>query len=158
MRMDEQAFQSLDDLRQRLPSKYYVGQEHVMLTVDVEKTNDVAIVRCIGRLVRGAGVSTLRNAVVSENDTRMIVLDLSEVEMMDAGGLSALVSLHHWTRSRGIRLKLVNPAPLVLDLLTRTHLDCVFDISTFADALLVLGGCEGARTERVMAEAASLSR
>lgn len=129
-----------------------------MLTIDVEKTSDVAIVRCIGRLVRGAGVSTLRNAVVSENDTRMIVLDLSEVEMIDAGGLSALVSLHHWTRSRGVRLKLVNPAPLVQDLLARTHLDCVFDVSSLDDALMILGGCERERAQRVMAEAAAFSR
>ena len=36
-----------------------------MFKVDVEKTADVAIVRCIGRLIRGEAVSTLRNAVVS---------------------------------------------------------------------------------------------
>jgi hypothetical protein len=30
-------------------------------------------------------------------------------------------------------------------MLTRTHLDCVFDISTFDDALAVLGDCECSR-------------
>jgi anti-anti-sigma factor len=111
-----------------------------MLTIDVEKTDDVAVVRCIGRIVRGQPVCTLRNAVVSEADTRMIVLDLSEVESLDAGGLTALVSLHHWTRAHGIQLKLVNPAHFVAGMLACTHLDCVFDISSLDDAILVLGG------------------
>ena len=60
--------------------------------------------------MRGVEVCTLRNAVVSEKTTRIVVLDLSQVEFMDAGGLNALVSLHHWTRNHGIQLKLVNPS------------------------------------------------
>ena len=111
-----------------------------MLTIDLEKSGDVAVVRCTGRIVRGEGVSTLRNAVVSEKDTRIVVLDLSEVESLDAGGLTALVSLHHWTRSRGIQLKLVDPSPFVREVLTRTRLDYVLDISAFDEAVAVLGG------------------
>jgi len=109
-----------------------------MLTIDVEKANDVAVVHCGGRLVRGAEVSTLRNAVVSEKGTRIMVLDLSQLEFMDAGGLSALVSLHHWSRNHGIQLKLVNPSHLVLEMLTRTRLNRVFEISSLHDALKVL--------------------
>jgi anti-anti-sigma factor len=111
-----------------------------MLTIDIEKTSDVAVVRCTGRIVRGEEVCTLRNAVVSERDTRIVVLDLSEVESVDAGGLSALVSLHHWTRDRGIQLKLVNPSPFVHEMLLRTRLNRVFDISSLRDALVVLSG------------------
>ena len=109
-----------------------------MLTIDVEKTGDVAVVRCSGRIVRGAEVRTLRNAVVSENNTRIVVLDLSDVEMLDAGGLTALLSLHQWARSRGVQLKLVNPTHFVQEVLTRTRLDRVFDISSFDHALFIL--------------------
>jgi len=109
-----------------------------MLTIDVERTGDVAVVRCSGRIVRGAEVRTLRNAVVSENDTRIVVLDLSDVETLDAGGLTALLSLHQWARSRGVQLKLVNPSHFVHEILTRTRLDGVFDISTFDHALFIL--------------------
>ena len=56
-------------------------------------------------------------------------------------GLTLLVSLHRWAESNAIHLKLVNPRPFVYEMLTRTHLDCVFDISTFDHALAVLG-CE----------------
>ena len=111
-----------------------------MLTLDVEKIGDVAVVRCLGRIVRGEAVGTLRNAVVSERDTRIVVLDLSDVEAMDAGGLTALVLLHHWTRVRGIQLKLVNPSHFVNETLERTGLNYVFDISSLHDALVVLGG------------------
>ncbi|HVO82770.1 MAG TPA: STAS domain-containing protein [Terriglobales bacterium] len=113
-----------------------------MLTVDVEKTGDVAVVRCTGRVVRGEAVCTLRSAVVSQRNTRIVVLDLSEVETIDAGGLTALVSLHHWTRNRGIQLKLVNPSHFVKEMLFRTRLNRVFDISSLHDALLVLGSVD----------------
>lgn len=111
-----------------------------MLTIDVEKTDDVAVARCSGRIVRGEGVCALRTAVISERNTRIVVLDLSEVEMIDAGGLSALVSLHQWTRNRGIQLKLVDPTQFVREVLERTGLDRVFEISSLHDALVVLGG------------------
>jgi len=116
-----------------------------MPLIDVEKTEDVAVVRCSGRIVRGEAIHTLKHTVISERDTRIVVLDLSEVETVDAGGLAALVSLHHWTCTRGIQLKLVNPSHFVREMLQRTGLDKVFEISSFQDALLVLGG--GHRTE-----------
>ena len=111
-----------------------------MLTIDVERTGDVAVVRCAGRIVRGQEVHTLRTAVIGEKNSRIVVLDLTEVESIDAGGLNTLVSLHEWSRSRGVQLKLVNPSHFVKEMLTRTKLDRVFDISTFRRALHVLTG------------------
>ena len=113
-----------------------------MLTIDVEKTGEVAVVHCSGRLVRGEEVRTLRNAVVSQKITRIVVLDLSQVEFMDAGGLNALVSLHHWTRDHRIQLKLVHPSRLVQDMLTRTRLNRVLDISSLRDVLVILSGSD----------------
>ncbi|HZP64460.1 MAG TPA: STAS domain-containing protein [Terriglobales bacterium] len=113
-----------------------------MLNIDVEKTGDVAVVRCAGRIVRGQEVHTLRTAVIAEKQSRIVVLDLSDVEIIDAGGLNTLVSLHEWARSRGVQLKLVNPSHFVHEMLTRTKLDRVFDISTFRRTLHVLTGVE----------------
>ena len=111
-----------------------------MFNIDVEKTSDVAIVRCMGRLVRGAAVSTLKSVVVSEKSTRMILLDLSEIEALDAGGVNALVGLHHWALTRGIKVKIVDPSRFVLEMMSSFHLDRVFEISSLRDALLVLSG------------------
>lgn len=118
-----------------------------MLTIDVEKSGDVAVVRCGGRIVRGEEVFALRNAVVSEKNSRIVVLDLSEVESVDANGLTTLLSLHQWTRSRGVQLKLVNPTHFVQEILQRTKLDRVFDISSFHQALHLMAGvhCTHAR-------------
>jgi len=113
-----------------------------MLTIDVEKSRGVAVVHCSGRLVRGAEVCTLRKAVVSEKTTRIVVLDLSQVEFMDAGGLNVLVSLYHWTRNHGIQLKLTQPSRLVHEMLTRTRLNRVFEISSLHDALAILSGVD----------------
>jgi len=109
-----------------------------MLTIDVEKTGDVAVVRCVGRIVRGAGIRTLRNAVFSEKNIRIVVIDLSDVEMLDAGGLTALISMHQWAQSRNVQLKLVNPSHFVNEVLTLTGLNNVFEISRFEHALFVL--------------------
>src|SRR6202142_547640 len=113
-----------------------------MLTIDVEKNGEVAGGPCNGRLGRGVEVSTLRNAVVSQKTTRIVVLDLSQVGFMDAGGLNALVSLHHWTRNHGIQLKLVNPSRLVREMLTCTHLNRLFDMSSLRDAMAILSGVD----------------
>ena len=109
-----------------------------MFTIEIERTGDVAVARCTGRIVRGDAVRNLRETVVSERDIRVVVLDLSDVRSLDAGGLTALVSLHLWARHRGIQLKLVNPCRFVREMFERTHLNCVFDISSLETALQVL--------------------
>jgi anti-anti-sigma factor len=111
-----------------------------MLKIHVEKNAELVIVRCLGRLTRGEAVTTLRNVVVSKQNTQMILLDLSEVEAVDAGGVNALVSLHQWATERGIQVKLVHPSTFVCEVLTRFGLDGVFQISTLDDALVVLAG------------------
>jgi anti-anti-sigma factor len=120
-----------------------------MLAVRTERAGDVVVVKCAGRIVRGQE-NTLRNAVLAEKLTRIIILDLTDVESLDAGGLNLLVSLHRWTESNRVHLKLVNPRPFVHEMLTRTHLDCVFDISTFDDALAVLAGCRHRQAENAV--------
>jgi anti-anti-sigma factor len=112
-----------------------------MLTVRTERAGDIVVVKCAGRIVRGQE-TMLRTAVLQEKLARIIVLDLSDVESVDAGGLNLLVSLHRWTESNRAHLKLVNPCAFVHEMLTRTHLDCVFDISSLDCALAVLRGTE----------------
>ena len=68
----------------------------------------------------------------------MVVLDLSDVEMLDGGGLGMFVFLHRWTRDNGVQLKLVNPAPFVREMLDRTRLTCLFNVSSIDDVFDVL--------------------
>jgi len=103
-----------------------------------EQSNDVAVLQCAGRIVRGEAIHFLKDAVVSLKNPRVVVLDLTEVTMLDGGGLGMLVFLHRWTRDQGIQLKLVNPSLFVREMLDRTRLSCVFNISSVDDAVEIL--------------------
>jgi anti-anti-sigma factor len=108
------------------------------LHIRSEQTGDVAVLQCTGRIVRGETLHFLKRAVTSLKQPRVVVLDLSAVEMLDGGGLGMLVFLHRWTRDNAIQLKLVNPSEFVRDMLDRTRLSCVFDISSVDDAVEIL--------------------
>jgi anti-anti-sigma factor len=124
-----------------------------MLTVKSERAGDVIVIKCAGRIVRGQEAA-LRNAVLQEKLARVVVLDLSDVDSIDAGGLTLLVSLHRWAENNRTHLKLVNPSVFVHEMLTRTHLSCVFDISSFDDAVTVLCGRRRERENHTAAVAA----
>jgi len=108
------------------------------LHIKSEQTGDVAVLQCAGRVVRGEALHFLKDAVIGLKQPRVVVLDLSAVEMVDGGGLGMLVFLHRWTRDQAIQLKLVNPSNFVREMLERTRLSCVFNISSVDDAVEIL--------------------
>jgi anti-anti-sigma factor len=114
------------------------------LQIRSEQSGDVAVLQCAGRIVRGEPVHHLKQAVTSLHEPRVVVLDLTEAEMIDGGGLGMLVFLHRWTRDNAIQLKIVNPSPFVREMLNRTRLTCVFDISSVEDAVQILCTCNAA--------------
>lgn len=111
-----------------------------MLTVDVDRSEDIVVLQCRGRIVRGEATNLLRDAVTAPRNARIIVLDLSDVDAVDGSGLGMLVFLHHWTRNNTVQLKLVNPSPLVREIMERTRLTRIFDVSSVGDALMILRG------------------
>ena len=108
------------------------------LRYQVECQHDVAIVRCSGRLVRGNALDAFRKGIQGLEHLRVLVVDLSEIEQLDAGGLGALMVVRRWTRLNSIQMKLVNPSPFVLRLLEATRLTAVFEISSLEEALCIL--------------------
>jgi anti-anti-sigma factor len=111
-----------------------------MISVSCDKSGDVAVVKCAGRMVRGEAVETLKRTVVAQAGARIVAIDMSDVEALDGGGLGMLVFLHRWAGDNGTQLKLVNPSHHVHEMLERTGLDRVIDVSSLRDALTVLGG------------------
>ena len=111
--------------------------------VKTEKTGDVVVLQCAGRMVRAEALSLLKDIVTRLSQLRVVVLDLSEVEMLDAGGLGMLVSLHNWACANGIQLKLVNPSKLVRQMLELTGLTSVLQISSVEDVIQIF--CNGDR-------------
>jgi anti-anti-sigma factor len=104
----------------------------MILGVTIHDLGKAAIVRCIGRIVVGE-TEALRKVVLSQS-RQTVVLDLAKVDVIDGTGIGLLVFLHGWARAIGIDLQLMNPTPLVRELLELTNLDSVFTIRFLEDA------------------------
>src|SRR5215475_4441047 len=101
--------------------------------VSTEQIDDVAVLQCRGRVVDPDALSRLKAAVTGLLQLRVVVLDLSGVEMVDARGLGMLVFLHNWACAKGIQVKLVNPSKLVREMLEVTRLTSVLHVSSVDD-------------------------
>ena len=99
-----------------------------MLKVHTEKCGDLVLVCVEGRIVAGE-TDALRNAVLARVNSSAIVLDLTHVNTIDAGGLGVMLELREWTESKGIEFRLEHVTHLVRRILEITKLDTVFKIS-----------------------------
>ena len=112
-----------------------------MLSMHIDNiNNDLAVVECKGRIV-GSEAFRLREAVTSQTEARIVVLDLSEVYALGGGGLGMLVYLQQWTRDHGIQCKLFNPSTSVRERLEHASSMSAFDIATLHEMTL-LGGAD----------------
>lgn len=100
-----------------------------MLNITNEKSKNSIVLHCQGKMFRGEAVSTLMQAVLNADNYRTISLECSAVEAIDAGGLSALMELRHWSRARGIRFRLLAPSRFMYGILRLTRLDRILEIS-----------------------------
>jgi anti-anti-sigma regulatory factor len=80
-----------------------------MLDLFIERIGHLGLVECQGRIVRSEAAFKLRRAVMSLRDSRLIVLDLSEVAALEGGGLGMIVFLERWAHDKGIPLRVFNP-------------------------------------------------
>jgi len=67
-----------------------------------------------------------------------LILDLAQVDRIDAGGLGVLLGLRAWARSNGIQLKLMNVTNRGQQVLELTNLDRVFEICSVEDTFQLL--------------------
>jgi len=109
-----------------------------MLTVNVENIGDLAVVECEGRIVQSEAALKLREAVTLQTDARTVVLDLSEVNAVEGGGLGMLVFLQRWAQDHDIRFKLFNPCKSVRERLKKVSSMSEFDIPTLDEMMALL--------------------
>ena len=93
-----------------------------MLTVTLQALDDSVILHCKGRLVRGEEDELLCTALAQHG--RHAIIDLAEVDAIDAAGIGLLISL----QAAGIYLQLMSPTRSVLEVLKLTGLVHVFEI------------------------------
>jgi len=105
-----------------------------MLQVNVKNFGPVSILSLQGRIVNGE-TAALRIAVDSQSEAKTLILDLTEVSMIDAGGLGVMLELYRQAKSRGASFRLMNPNEFVDRVLQITRLNSVFE-RTSAEQLL----------------------
>ena len=93
-----------------------------MLTINVESISEAVVLRCSGRIVCGHETALLCSAMQQESWN--VVVDLTEVDAIDAAGVGALLSL----QAAGVYLKLLNPSRQVREILKVTRLNSIFEI------------------------------
>src|ERR1700687_4218353 len=101
----------------------------MQLTLQNHKIDGVVVIRCQGRIVAGAEISSLQLEI--ETLTRMtkkVVLQLAEVSFIDSAGVGALVRLFGVLRANGGDLKLCQLSPFLLQVLQVTNLLRIFPI------------------------------
>lgn len=98
-----------------------------MLQVDIQVSGNTSVVRCAGRILRGQEAARLRDAVLSQTTERIVIV-LSQVKDIDAGGLGALIELQGWAKATRRELKLLNPVRNVREVLQATRLTSVLDV------------------------------
>jgi hypothetical protein len=74
-------------------NRHRYARGHRSSFVADENIGEMAVIECEGRIDRSEAAFKLREAVTSQRDARIIVLDLSEVFAIEGGGLGMLVFL-----------------------------------------------------------------
>jgi anti-anti-sigma factor len=95
-----------------------------MLTVAVQSSLSAVTLRCQGRIVLGVEAETLR-CIAKARQEGCVLLDLRDVQALDAAGLGLLVELYCEARRRDANLRVIQASPRVHRLMTLTSLHLV---------------------------------
>jgi len=100
-----------------------------MLKVSSREEKGVRVIDLNGKITIGKGDLILREAVDQslKEGQSSILLNLGNVSYMDSAGIGELVACYKRVLERKGKMKLVNPAGRVQDLLALTKLDEYFD-------------------------------
>ena len=99
------------------------------LHLDVSRINDIAVVRCRGRIVFGQESDDLRALLLGLlQESNRIVLNMAWIAHIDSSGLGTLVASFISGRHRGAEIKFAALSPIARQVLSNTHVDRLFDI------------------------------
>ena len=90
--------------------------------------NQTAILECEGQIVRGEEIDVLYGEIMLQQ-VPVVVLDLQKVNKVDAAGLGILVRAHQSLSAANRRLRLQNVSEWIMELLQKTNLQQLFEIS-----------------------------
>ncbi len=97
-----------------------------VLSFEIERDGDTAVVKCRGRLVAGTTEELYQEVKALLPQTKVVVVDLAELSYVDSSGLGTLVRLHSSARKAGCDFKLLHLGKQLRNLLKLTNLLSVF--------------------------------
>jgi anti-anti-sigma regulatory factor len=89
-------------------------------------------------MVQRESVYKLREAVISQTDARIVVLELSEVRAIGGGGIGMLAFLQRWAREHNIRFLLFHPSKAVEGRLKHARSIAEFYVASLAEMRALL--------------------
>ncbi len=107
------------------------GFETMSFTIELRgKAGRVAVVKLGGRLIYGEGADKVENFLqdLVAREERAVLLDMTQVPVIDSSGIKSLVHGFISLRKRGGHLKLLNVSPRVHQVLGYTRLINIFEI------------------------------
>jgi anti-anti-sigma regulatory factor len=108
------------------------------------------VLRCHDRILSRSEGRSLAGLIseVLPSAKRMLV-DLTEVRLLDGGTLGELAMVHMWADAAGLSLLLVGPSDHVLRLIEDANLDSLFDIYADVDSAVAAMNFSGAWPEEM---------
>jgi len=111
-------------------------ERKLRLSLETRVAEDVTVICCKGRIAYGAEAAALSGEFAElAPQTRRVVL--SGVELIDAAGLGALISVALTAQASQCSVKLAAPGYLIRQLLELTKLTSVFEVHPTLDAATV---------------------
>ncbi len=108
------------------------------LSLETRVIEDVTVICCKGRITYGIEAAALPGEIAELTpQIRRVVIDLSGVEVIDAAGLGALISVALTAQANQCSVKLAAPGNLIRQLLELTKLTSVFELYPTLDAATV---------------------
>src|ERR1041385_4956004 len=104
-----------------------------MLHVETKNLGTGSVLNLKGRVVVGE-TEILRDAVQNLPPISSVILDVSQVSLMDAHGLGVMLQLREQAQARGIWFGLINISEPLAQLLRITRLETVFQIKPRVDS------------------------
>ena len=98
-----------------------------MLKVHAKKSDSVEVLCLEGQIING-DTEALRSAMDLASDASDIILDLSNVTLVDAHGLGVLLQLREQTLTNGTHFELINVNESLSRVFEITRLNTVFEM------------------------------
>ena len=125
--MREFSGQELEPNVRFLPGATHMPEEsEKVLSFEIERDGDTAVVKCHGRLVLGTSEELYQAVKPLLPQTKVVVVDLAELTYVDSMGLGTLVRLYASSRQEGCEFKLLHLGKQLRNVLKMTNLLSVF--------------------------------